>query len=110
MRKLLYSLLVGCVIALAQLMISKLPFESGSSHLLKSGSNVLLFPGYAIALVLALGRFHDINFTALEIANVVVYSGLTYLLLRCFAWLKARTRKQRPVTGSSSDVTNPSLR
>jgi|SRR5579885_1674560 phosphatidylserine synthase len=110
MRKLLYSLLVGCVIALAPLMISKLPFESGSSHLLKSGSNVLLFPGYAIALVLALGRFHDINFTALEIANVVVYSGLTYLLLRCFAWLKARTRKQRPVTGSSSDVTNPSLR
>jgi len=109
MRKLLYSLLAGCAVALAPLMISKLPFESGFSHLLKSGSSALLFPGYAIALVLALGRFHDINFTALEVANVAVYSGLTYLLLRGFAWLRARSRKQRPVT-RSSDVTKASLR
>ncbi len=109
MRKLFYSLLMGCVVGLAPLMISKLPFESGLSHVLKSGSNALLFPGYVIALALALGRFHDINFTALEVANVAVYSGLTYLLLRGFAWFKARTRKQRPVT-ESSDVTNPSLR
>jgi hypothetical protein len=55
-----------------------------------------MYPGYLVALALSMGRVDDINFTLLEIANVVFYFGVTYLLLTALA--KFRSKPQSPTS------------
>jgi hypothetical protein len=81
MKRLFLALLIGCALTFVLVTALKLRADSGLSHLLKNVSDALLFPGYVVALVLTLGRFHDVRFETVEFANAVIYSGLAYLCM-----------------------------
>jgi hypothetical protein len=91
MKRLLLALLTGCALTFALVTTLKLRTDSGLSHLLKNGADALLFPGYVVALALSLGRFHDIRFGVVELANAAIYSGLAYLSMVVWKKLKDKS-------------------
>ena len=83
MRRLFYSLIIGFVVGLTPVMLAQSLSESGL--LVRRLVGVFMYPGYLVAMAVSMGRVDDINFTLLEIANVVFYSGVTYLFLIALA-------------------------
>lgn len=106
MRKLAYSLFIGCALGLAPFAILNLASDSGLVHLLKIGSYVLLVSGVLIALLYSTGHLRDINFTVAEIANGAFYSVLAYLLSDGFARLRAKRQRRMDANAVSKDASD----
>ena len=105
MKRLLLALLIGCVLASVPVTAFKIPSDAGLSHLLKNGADALLFPGYVVALALSLGRFHDVRFGLIVLANIAIYAGLAYLALTL--WAKFRAKFGGPFRNSASGPSTP---
>lgn len=90
MRRIIYSLVTGCILTAAGLILVESTIRT-ASNFPKLVSSALVFPGYALALLLTLGRFHDVSLSMIAIANVVVYSTVTYLSIMLLSKLKGHS-------------------
>lgn len=93
MKRLLLALLISCVLTLIPMTAFKLPSDIGLSHLLKNVADALLFPGYALALVLSLGQFHDIRLGVVLSFDIAIYAGLAYITLTLLTKFGKRGQK-----------------
>src|SRR5579859_1039030 len=89
-KRLLLALLIGCSVSFLPVAALNLPLDSSLSHLYKNAADALLFPGYVVALAVSLGRFHDVRFGFVVLANVAVYSGFAYFVLAVLVSLRAK--------------------
>lgn len=95
MKRFMGALFLGCALGLFPLIVEKLPLGSGPLRSATNAGDILSFPGYTVALVLARGRFHNISFAVLVSASVVIYSGLAYLVLTILGRVRQPDQNQR---------------
>lgn len=88
MRRIVCSVLTGCISTGAGLVLAQSTVHTTSDFREIVGS-ALLYPGYVVALLLSLGRFHDVSLPVIAAANVMVYSAASYILLVLLAKRKA---------------------
>ena len=108
MKRLLYSLAVGCVFAFSTLMMIEFPVLSSIAVVawLEHLFSVLLMPGFFIGFTV-IGNIHVTSPWVVTSANFVFYFGLAYLLLMVSGKLKAKLQGQRRISTSGHSTTVP---
>jgi hypothetical protein len=104
MKRLIYSLLAGCVFALSTMMMIEFPVLSPIKVFARIERlfSILLMPGFFVGFSVS-GNIHVTSTWVVTSANFVFYFGLAYLLLMVSGKLKAKfRRRQVPVGGHST--------
>ena len=63
-------------------LLAKIPVDSGALQSIAESTTYLLFPGAVVGYIASLGRVHDVNFVVMIVSNCLIYSILTYWLIR----------------------------
>ena len=95
MKRLILALVIGCVFSFLPMAAFEMSSGSWIWSQLKNAANALLYPGYAAALALSLGRFHDLSFSLVICVNVAIYTGIAYLALTLWSKFKAGGGRHR---------------
>jgi hypothetical protein len=95
-KRLLFGLLVGCMFTFGPVWILKLPSDTGLMGSLKWAGSYVAMPGTFVGLVASGGNIDDINFVIADIANLIFYTVLVYLLLSLWSRHSDKVRQPRP--------------
>ena len=91
-KRLLFALLLGCILTFTPVWILKLPSDAGFVGSLKWAGSYMAVPGTFVGFITSGGNIDDVNFVVADVANLVFYMALVYLLLS----LWARRRDKAP--------------
>jgi hypothetical protein len=82
--RLCFALLVGFGFAFLPTLTRNWP-ESGALSLLGAVIRSLLLPGVIVGMIVSAGNVHLMSQWILDASNVILYSGVSYLILRARA-------------------------
>src|ERR1700688_2830027 len=88
-KRLLQALLANCLLTFVPEWMLKLPSDSGVVGQLKWAGSYVGVPGTFVGFIASGFQIDDINFVVVNIANLVFYLGIAYVLLSI--WGRHRT-------------------
>jgi hypothetical protein len=101
MRRLIYSLAIGCVFALSTLMMIEFPVLTSIAVVaaFQRLFSILLMPGFFIGFTVS-GNIHVTSPRVVTAANFVFYFALAYLTTTLWSKLKAESEARRRISAS----------
>jgi hypothetical protein len=90
-RKLIYALLVGCVIGLMPTLFLQYPIDI-ESLFLRNVLSSLLLPGLIVSMVFSGWNGHTASLLIICLANFAFYTFLIYFILTGWAKFRAKSR------------------
>jgi hypothetical protein len=102
MKRLASAVFIGCILAFTPGWLLNLPSDTGFVGSLKQAGSYVAVPGGFVGWIAAGGKLdsvNDINFIVVDIANLIIYSGLIYILLGVLGKRRDKTRQAGPTAG-----------
>jgi hypothetical protein len=93
-KKLFWAALFAIVLTGAPFLAERISSQSTIARIGSELGFLPIIPGAFIALIAAMGRFHDIDFRIAEVANAILYFTLAYIML--VAWGRRKTKSIGP--------------